>query len=187
MIWESSYWKRELFRIAKDLSGRLEQRRWHAASLARVELDVMLGFYMIRKMIEARKISDEIPSRRLHLEAYRPTGRRVTFNNSHKIGDLYDLSSAHRETRTVRFVCNQIVHSFIFVPFLREKLGWDGVIFSSDKEKAKAAYYMSSEDIIALFEEVAFNDPAQTRWWIDQETGEEHMWIGPTMEEWDDA
>lgn len=88
MIDESSYWKRELFKIAVDLRRRREERRWPDASLARIELNIMLGFYMIRKLLEARKISDSVAKRRLRLPLYRAIGKRVTYRNAHHIEDL---------------------------------------------------------------------------------------------------
>ncbi|MBD3349499.1 MAG: hypothetical protein GF400_09955 [Candidatus Eisenbacteria bacterium] len=182
VIWESSYWKRELFYMARDLRRRMEQKRWQSASLARIELHVMLGFYMIRKMIEARKISDEIPAREMRVALHPPTGTRVTYQNAHKISRLYDMGTVTHEIQTVRYVCNQIVHSFVFVPLLREHAGWDGVLFASDRQRQQGAYYLSSEDIIDLFEKVAFNDPADYSWTIDEETGQEIIKVGPSLQ-----
>ena len=59
MIAESYYWKRELLRVAARLRRRLTQRRWPEASFSVVEMDLMVGFYAIRKLAEAKKISDE--------------------------------------------------------------------------------------------------------------------------------
>lgn len=91
MIDESSYWKRELFRIAFNLRRRQKQRRWPDPSLARVELDVMLGCYIIRKFLEARKVSDSIAKHRLRLQVYRAIGKRVTYLNAHRSPQLPGL------------------------------------------------------------------------------------------------
>jgi hypothetical protein len=178
MIDESFYWKRELFKIAVDLRGRRKQRRWPQASLARIELNVMLGFYMIRKLLEARKVSDSIGKRRLLLPLYRATGRRVTYLNVHRIEDLYDFSRGYTETRTVAFICDQIIHSYICVPCLADCAGWDGVIFASDRQKSRGAFYLRGRQIVSLFQSVARNDPAWTKWQLNPRTGEERLQVG---------
>ena len=58
MIWESAYWKEELLRQAEDLKKRSTQTKWSERSLARLEKTIMIGFYSIRKLIEAKKVSD---------------------------------------------------------------------------------------------------------------------------------
>jgi hypothetical protein len=181
MIDESFYWKRELFKIAVDLRRRRKQRRWPDASLARVELNVMLGFYMIRKLLEARKVSDSIAKRRLRLQLYPATGKRVTYRNTHRIEDLYDFSRSHSETRTVAFICDQVIHSYIFVHCLGEPVGWDGVIFASDRQKSRGVFYLRGRQLVAMFESVARNDPAWIRWQLDPRTGEERMKVGPHL------
>lgn len=179
MIEESFYWKRELFRIAIDLRRRRKQKRWPEASLARIELNLMLGFYMIRKLLEARKVSDSIAKRRLRLPLYRATGRRITYRNAHRIEDLYDFSRSHSETRTVAFICDQLIHSYVFVPCIADSLGWHGVIFASDRQKSRGAFYLRSDQIVSIFRSVARNDPAWIRWQLNPRTGEERIQVGP--------
>lgn len=181
MIDESFYWKRELSKIARDLRGRKKQRRWPEASFAQIELDVMLGFYMIRKLLEGHKISDSIGKRRFRLPMHRATGKRVTFQNAHRIDTLYDLSRAQTETRTVAFICDQIIHSYIFVPCLGEAGGWDGIVFASDRQKARGVFLLRGLQVISLFESIARNDPAWIRWQINPGTGEERIAVEPHL------
>lgn len=141
----------------------------------------MLGFYMIRKLLEARKVSDSIARRRFRLPIHRATGKRVTIRNAHRIDDLYDLSLAHSETRTVAFICDQVIHSFIFVSCLAEAGGWDGILFASDRQKSRGVFYLRGRQVVSLFESVARNDPAWIRWQINARTGEERMTVGPHL------
>ncbi len=181
MIEQSFYWKRELFKIAVDLRDRRKRRRWPQASLARIEVNVMLGFYMIRKLLEARKVSDSIAKRRLPLPVYCATGTRITYRNAHRIEDLYDLSGAHGETRTVAFICDQIIHSYIFVSCFADPPGWDGVLFASDRQKSRGVFYLRSRQILSLFRSVARNDPAWIRWKLNPRTREERIQVGPHL------
>jgi hypothetical protein len=68
MIWESSFWKEELFRNASRIRKRQLLKRWTERSSAGLERDVMTGFYSIRELIEAHKISDGIGSHIILLE-----------------------------------------------------------------------------------------------------------------------
>jgi len=59
MIIESRYWKKELLKIADKLSKRLIYRkRWSEAQFGTFEKEIMIGFYIVRKLIEAKKISN---------------------------------------------------------------------------------------------------------------------------------
>jgi hypothetical protein len=178
MVGESFYWKREVWRIARDLERRVHQRRWPDASYARVELGVMVGFYMIRKMAEAHKISDHIMSRSLRLQVHRPTGKRITSRNTHKVDDLYDLDHSRSETRTVTFACNQIIHSFVFTLVREGDGGFGGIFFASDRQRSRGLFYLDAKDIILTFKDVARDDPAQRHWNIDAATGEERFTVG---------
>ena len=53
MIFETNYWRLELERLARRLKRHMTQSRWLASSDASVEKSVMLGFYSIRKLLEA--------------------------------------------------------------------------------------------------------------------------------------
>jgi hypothetical protein len=141
----------------------------------------MLGFYMIRKLLEAHKVSDSIAKRRLRLPLYPATGKRVTYRNTHRIEDLYDFSRSHSEIRTVAFICDQVIHSYIFVPCLAESVGWDGVIFASDRQKSRGVFYLHGRQVISLFKSVARNDPASIRWQMNPRTGEERIEVGPHL------
>jgi hypothetical protein len=74
VIAESHCWKRELLRIAARLTPRLKQRRWAPASSSAVKKDVMIGFYIVRKLVEARKVSDSVAQRKVECRAYPSTG-----------------------------------------------------------------------------------------------------------------
>ena len=70
MIWESAYWKEELLGHARRIRRRQALKRWGDCASAGLEKDVLIGFYSIRKLIEAHKVSDEIRNRCLRLQGY---------------------------------------------------------------------------------------------------------------------
>jgi hypothetical protein len=100
MIWESSYWKEELFWHARRIRRLQTLKRWVERSTAALEKDLMIGFYSIRKMVEAHTVSDEIRDRSLSLQGYPWTGSPVTFMNWDKIDQKYDLEHPVPVTKT---------------------------------------------------------------------------------------
>jgi glycerol kinase len=62
MIGDSVPWKDELLKIADRLENRKTQRRWTERTGFLAERDIMVSAYAIRKLLEARKVSD-IPAR----------------------------------------------------------------------------------------------------------------------------
>ena len=161
MIWESSYWKDELLRSAARLRRRLGQRRWPASSLAKVEREIMIGFFMIRKLLDARKVNDQLPSRAVPLREHPPTGRKIHHMNWHKLEELYELDQSAGVTRDLRFVCSQMVHTYVFMTAHGEDGGLAGAYFASDHERDRRLFLIDAEEIIRCFEDVGRDHPNQ--------------------------
>jgi hypothetical protein len=68
VISDSIPWKRRLSKHGKALSKRTVQRRWGSAAFTAVEFDVFLAAYAIRKLSEAKKLSDEVEA--MPIKAY---------------------------------------------------------------------------------------------------------------------
>ena len=182
MIWESTYWKEEILRHAQRIRRHQTLKRWVERSTSRLEKDLMIGFYSIRKLIEAHKVSDEIRDRSICLQGYPWTGSPITFLNWHKIDKKYDLEHPVPVNKTLIWVANQIIHSFAFLPSFDEKGRLDSILFNSDRTRRQFLYSLSVDEIIALFEEVGANDPASMRCNFNKKTGDYDVKMGTTME-----
>lgn len=75
MVWESHYWKKELVRAIKRIERKTRQVTWPQRFYARLELDVMISFYMVRKLIEAKKLSQKILGACVPVSLIDPVGR----------------------------------------------------------------------------------------------------------------
>lgn len=181
MIWESAFWKEELFRHARRVQRRQTLRRWGERSTAGLEKDLMIGFYSIRKLVEAHKVSDEIRDRGVCLQGYPWTGSPVNFMNWDKIGQKYDLEHPVEVKRTVIWLASQIIHSFAFMPCFDTETRLDSILFNSDRTRRQHLYRMRVDEIIALFEEVGANHPASVRCHFNEGTGDYDVVVGPTM------
>jgi hypothetical protein len=179
MIWESAYWKEELLRHARRIRRR---QALTSRSTAGLEKDLMIGFYSIRKLVEAHKVSEEIRDRPLHLQGYPWAGSPVTFMNWDRIDQKYDLEHPVGLTRTVMWLANQMIHSFAFMPCFDSRGKLDSILFNSDRTRRQHLYVMRVNEIIILFEEVSANDPASLQCTFNRQTGDYDVWIGPTMQ-----
>ena len=163
MIWESSYWKDDLLRRAAVLERRMSQKRWPEASQARVEQDLMLGFYGIRKLIEASKLSDDVAQQSVTLTVHPPTGKPVTKMNWHKLDELFDVATNTAQQRDLRYVCHQFVHSYVFTLVTGEAGGLDGFFFASDRQRHIGLYYLPVAEAIRIFRQVGEDYPDEVR------------------------
>ena len=161
MIWESCYWKEPLLEMAARLrllkTGR---RRLTEKRLVELERDIFIGFYSIRKIFgPVPRVSDATRSLKIELASH-PNRRSVTGLNNHKVNDLYDLETVHRETRDLEFIAGRIIHSFVFMPEVTQKDRLAGILFASDHDKDKKLYSMAIDDVIAVFERIGNDYPA---------------------------
>ncbi len=172
MIWESEFWKRDLAKRAAWLRQRLRRYSWGELALARFEQSIMMGFYSIRKLVEAKKLSNSTIDCAIRIRTYRSTGKLVTFRNWHKVDELYDFSKAKEVSRDIIFLCNQFVHSYVFIPLFTERNVLLSVIVSSDRERNSQAYEVSAKQIIELFENIASDFPNEGHFHFCPEKGD---------------
>lgn len=158
MIWDSSPWKYDIGKIAFNLDRRSAQKRWSSSSLARVERDVMVGFYMVRKLVEAKKLSDALVAHSLTLRLHRRIGRVPDLLNWHHLDRAFELDQHTVATRSLKFVCDQVVHSYIFMVSTVDQGGLDGFFLASDRQRADGLFYLSADEAVRALLSVANDD-----------------------------
>jgi len=155
-------WKQEIERRASSLRRRKKQKRWGAASIAKLEQDVFYAAFAVRKLIQSFKVSDEVESLTIVAEKYPPTKKVVDVLNWHRIDELFDLSSKKRRTFCPKELCHQIIHSFVFVPRLDDDTAsLSGFFIVSDHRKDEELYFFGIDEIIRMLEAVA-NDSIES-------------------------
>lgn len=155
VIFESSYWRDHLHRQARFLRDKTTQKRWPEASFAKLEREVMIGFYSVRKLHEAQKISNRTFEYPVQLSSYRARGKAVGHLNWHRIDELYELSNSAQIEKPLSFIVNQLIHSFVFLPIFGEDGGVEKIAFNSDRTKGKTLYALPLIGIAEIFAMVA--------------------------------
>ena len=164
MIYDSQPWKRDLARWATRLDGRKTQRVMRDASLGAIERDVFLAAYAIRKLIEAKKISDEVASTSLPASAFKPRGvRKVDLLNWNAIDDHYDLTSPTTKNVSIGLWCNQLIHSFVFAVEL-DGSRLKGFFVASDHKKDSHLLHFSLDVVVHAIRRVANDQIVQLHW-----------------------
>src|SRR5665213_2100298 len=97
MIWESCYWKEPLLRTAERLRGLKASVELSEEDLANLEREIFVGFYSVRKLIEAiTKLTDRTKLFQVTVSWYQNI-KPVSWLNNHKIDELYDLKNEHQD------------------------------------------------------------------------------------------
>jgi len=160
MIWESSYWKDDLLKSAEFLSKKQKQRVWPDRSLTNIEKILFLGFYAIRKLIESKTLSDKTEALKIRANSYPlQNKKRVHLYNRRRASELYDFSNKHLENLSIRFICNQVIHSYVFHLCFTTKNHLRSILICSEKERTKQVFEIDLKNVIRLFKIVGNDYP----------------------------
>lgn len=158
MIQDSVPWKDELLRVAARLERKRTQKRWTERSGYLVERDLMVSAYAIRKLIEASKVSDALSGRSFIAEEYALLGLVPDFFSRFSFWELYDLESPRRASLSLREVCNQLIHSWMWAISATEQNEFDGVYVSSDRSRASRLYKFELAELINTIRDIGRED-----------------------------
>ncbi len=168
MIKDPRYWRRELIKTAEQLERRQHQRRWNEISFSRTEQSVMIAFYGIRKILEARKASPKVLAASVRIMEYprRPNcGAEV-------IGPIlqayFDLDHPKKRDRDLFFICHQVVHSYIFSIAVGYSSGFEGIYFASDRLRNKCLFFIAAQTLIKVFRMVGIDPDAGFSPWVEE-------------------
>jgi hypothetical protein len=156
MIWESGPWRGELAKVADRLERRLTQRRWTEQTGFLIERDVMVSAYAIRKLHEAWKVSNEVATAPIPVQRHPLIGQAPDILKTDNL-DAYDFENVMATTLPLRELCNQFIHSYVFVLSVADDgSGLDGIFVASDRERRRALYHVGAADLIEAFRRVAY-------------------------------
>ena len=155
---ESRYWKKGLLYYAESLKNQKEIKRWSEKSQVLFEKDLILNFFIIRKLIETKKISDSLCLKKYKIKGYSKNSINLTELNYFAFDELYDIDKFEFKSRNINFICNQLIHSLTIFAFIENKK-WNKVIMCSDFEKNKWLYEIDLNMIIEILTDFGNNYP----------------------------
>jgi hypothetical protein len=151
MVGESYPWKEELLKIATSLKYRLTQKRWSQRSSFLFEKEIFISFYIIRKLIESKTLSNRNLKLKIKCLSIHSTNYGSTYFNRHKLETLFDFTKTREMKIELVTLCNQIIHSYIFEPSFDDEFNVFGFFVSSDERRNKSLYLILIDDIIKVF------------------------------------
>jgi hypothetical protein len=131
------------------------QKRWSEPSFAKFEITAMMGFYAIRKLIEANKLTTKLTEAPIPMSLYPSKGKVVTRLNNHRVDELYDLDAPKTANLNLTKLCHQFIHSYIFVPVFDEKSRLSQIWIASDYQRSKALLAIEVKRTVRIFERVS--------------------------------
>ncbi|MCB1809297.1 MAG: hypothetical protein KDJ99_30320 [Candidatus Competibacteraceae bacterium] len=173
MIFESYYWKLPLIESAQRIKELVQAKNEITEQeLVQLEKDIFIGFYSIRKLLEAPgKITDLARAKTVELNCHTNLSQ-VDWLNSHKLDRIYNITNSNQETHPILFVCGRIIHSFVFAPVISDIGVLEAIAFTSDIDKNKKLYKISAVAVPELFELFGNDDVVRLVSFRDPNTGE---------------
>jgi hypothetical protein len=137
----------------------------------RVEREIFVGFYTIRKLISTFKLSKSTKQISVTLESFPATqGEIVDYYNRHNFDELFELDLGTQEQHDLEFLCNQVIHSYIFIIGLCEDGIIKGFYLTSDRMRHKKLYFVPLAQVVSLFRTVGRDYPKKIHLERDPQT-----------------
>ena len=160
MISDSEPWKKELGRFAGAIRELRRSPEWTETYSFRVEKAVMLGFFIIRRLIESSKLTEEVMAHELRTIRYPNLGSVPDLMNWQELDRHFNFEAASPRRVPLKQFYNQAIHSFVFIPY-RGGRGAAGVFVASDWERKRALHRVTLTEIERLFRKVATDQPVR--------------------------
>jgi hypothetical protein len=158
MICHVEIWKQELIheaeqlRIVTSLTERGRRPANNYIAYAAIEKFAFTSAYYIRKLIEAKQLSDELESTPIDLLAYPVYIGRIPVDefSSSSLSEYYNFRKAQQIRILLEKYCNLLIHSFLFA--IRFQKDNARIFFNSDKTKDSTLYEVSLQRLIEIAE-----------------------------------
>jgi hypothetical protein len=140
---------------------------------------VFWSAFVVRKLADSNKLSDEIENSRWRVECYpkRDSRPSVDFLNWHRLEENYDLAEGSSSYLETRRLCGILLHSLVFIPMLGDdERSIAGFFFNSDTTQDNV-YLMLWEEYSGFVQDVSRDDVVAATY--NRLTGQQ-VKIGPT-------
>ena len=120
----------------------------------------MIGFFLLRRLIELKKVSTAIRERQIQVYSYESRGKPVTQKNGSDLLDLYDMENEVTETKKPMYLSNQFVHAYTSHVWRDDSRNWSDVLIVSDYDRNNCIWRVPVETIRSLFIDASRDYPS---------------------------
>lgn len=173
MISESHVWKDELKKELVNFKKFISSTKIGVippesnSFFFKVEKFFFVTAYIIRKLNEANKLSDELISTNIPVILYPRKNKHkiLDFLNKHHTEKFFNYNKWQNSNLSCVYLYNCLIHSFIFDPVFNSK-NWKviGIRVTSDKIKDKALYYLEINNYFKFLEDVISDDVVKVQY-----------------------
>ena len=165
-------WKDKLAQDLRTLKKRAIQRNWFERPIVLFERELILIFFSIRVLIEAKKISSKTWNKQYNCMAFPNKGKIVDDWTKYHFDELFDLDSGEEKRYSLKFLTNQFVHAYAIFTEFTEEGEIVGVLLFSDREKQNFIIQMRLDTAIEIVEDVISDEYTNFVIERDPKTGE---------------
>jgi hypothetical protein len=133
------------------------------ASFARLEQDIVISFYAIRKLLESQKLTVSVSRIQVPVRSHKPIGRVPDLMSWHRPDEHYDIEMYKCRSVDLIFLCNQLIHSYILCFDFDKEGVLCGVFVTSDRNRKRELLWLDIEDLIKSI--MAVGDDFSTTWY----------------------
>lgn len=151
-------WRGELLKTAEALERRAALTRWTTRTGFLVERDLMIGMFVIRRLVESAKTSSLLPHERVSFGIHPLTGRAPGIYDRWSYWEYYDMDSKQQTELTVRDLVNLFIHSFVLEFYPLSEDGPATIWVVSERDRHKSLYSIAFAGVVKLFRRVGDED-----------------------------
>jgi hypothetical protein len=144
---ESRYWKEPLASTAKELAWKKSPKKLTERRLEIMERDVILSFFIIRRLIELNRVSRKTIDFEFKIFSCPYNGRRLSPISRHWFQKSYDLENEITLHKKTMYIANQFIHSFLFLMVYDETRNWDSFYVVSDYDKKNFIWRIPAKQV----------------------------------------
>jgi hypothetical protein len=160
---ESQYWKEDLLKHARKFRKKKKPARWSERLQVEFEKEVILCFFMVRKLVESHKFSPEVLEYSASIFQSKCVDD-VTNLNFTDIDELYNLEEEEKVEKNIVFLCNQLIHGGAIFAYRDGGRNWDGIYTSSDYERGRYMYRIPLTAVVEILELCGNDYPKSIRY-----------------------
>ncbi|OPA94973.1 hypothetical protein BFW87_13015 [Pseudomonas fluorescens] len=173
MIHESYYWKNPLLRSSRWLEKAIVDEKTSERIFARAEREIFVGFYAVRKLLETFNLSTKTKALKYETPFFSAFNEaNPDYFNRDKLQKHYDLNQQKVQTLDIEFICNQVIHSYIFIFSLSAIGSIEGFYLSSDTMRKKKLFFIPITTISDILRTVGNDYPSDQHLTRNLETGQ---------------
>jgi hypothetical protein len=132
----------------------------------------MIGFFILRRLIELHKVSTTTSQRTLNVFAYKARGKKVTKLNGHDLPDVYEMEEEVAKLKTATYMANQFIHAYTSLVERDETRNWSDVYVVSDYDKNDLIWRVPLTEVRDLFLKAADDYPRVMSFEFNEKRGD---------------